>query len=306
MSKRIGWSVGHKGKNFPRDVKCIQILLNRHYATGTVGIPKIVLKVDGKCGPKTINAIRDYQSTVMRMRNPDARVDPHGPTIRQLSLNWYHKNDEACKILDYIIAEIKTNITSEAVKKMRKYNSFSTSKCIAEWKKEPLLNRVLTNWGGGGCTDQLLHSKSMALILWTEKVRAGGNWDHKPKISSRFKYRVLSHQTQERHILGDYTYYYDIWSNIHYGYVGAAAGFSESELLDGAGAEQVVSTLLGGDLPKKNGKGLRGWDDESDRVSVRIGIELYNKNPSNVTAIDVLEKIKKAGNELDRKDYFTY
>jgi hypothetical protein len=87
---------------------------------------------------------------------------------------------------------------------------------------------------------------------------------------------VLSGQVQERHILGDFTYYYDIWSNIHFGYVGSAAGFTESELLDGAGAEQIISTLIGGGLPEKTTEGLRGWDDEPDRVSVKTGIALFD------------------------------
>lgn len=309
MNKMIGGSVGLNGKNHLQDVKRIQILLNRHYANTGGANQQTPLKVDGKCGQKTISAIQNYQKTVMRIHKPDSRVDPGYPTFLKLNLNWYHKNDEACKILDFIIGEIKTNVAGEPVRRMKEYNLFKISKCIAEWKKEPLLTRILMSLdrrGPGGCTDELLQSKSMALILWAEKVRVEGDWDHKPIIANRFTYRVQSHQTQERHILGDYTYYYDIWSNIHFGYVGMAAGFTESELLDGAGAEQFVATLFKGSLPQKTSPGMRGWDDGPDRDSVRIGIELHKKNPNNITARDVLEKIRKAGGRLERRAYYPF
>ncbi len=46
------------------------------------------------------------------------------------------------------------------------------------------------------------------------------------------------------HKQGEVDYFYDIWSNIHYGYVGRAGGLSESVLLDGAGLEQIASDSI--------------------------------------------------------------
>jgi hypothetical protein len=308
MAKRLGCTVGLNGKNHRMDVKYIQVLLNRHQINtrGPVN-HNALLKVDGICGSKTIAAIRDYQVRVMHMAKIDARVDPGAPTFRKLSLNWYSKNDEAYKIIEYIIQEIKTNCQSKTVKRLRELNGFSIGKCITEWKKEPLLIRALSAYGGApNCADKQVNSKAIAFTLWAEKVRTNGEWDHKPYIAKTFKFRVpRSSKTQERHILGDFTYYYDLWSNIHYGYVGAAAGFSESELLDGAGLEQIGTTLLRLGLPKKNADGLRGWDDEPDRVSIGIGIELYKKNSNNINAEDVLEKIRQAGAKLKPNPYPT-
>jgi hypothetical protein len=65
-----------------------------------------------------------------------------------------------------------------------------------------------------------------ALIAWAAKVRQNGDWDHKPKIAQRFHPRVPGGQ-QHWHLYGKTLYFYDVWSNIHYGYVGRAAGFSE-------------------------------------------------------------------------------
>ena len=54
-------------------------------------------------------------------------------------------------------------------------------------------------------------------------------------------------------------YYYDIWSNIHYGYVGMAAGFDEDTLQWGHNLNWLRS----------------GIQDPADNVSVRAGISLW-------------------------------
>lgn len=76
----IGGSVGAGGKNESRDVKVVQRLLNKHSLP-----PLRDLTVDGKAGPNTIDAIRHFQSVVVKMRSPDGRVDPGGKTIRRLN-----------------------------------------------------------------------------------------------------------------------------------------------------------------------------------------------------------------------------
>ena len=82
------------------------------------------------------------------------------------------------------------------------------------------------------------------MIMHTAVVRPGGPWDHKPQLqrmfqlddphqcawrpSAAFDRRCDFHFPIEGD--GEHEYYYDIWSNIHYGYVGRAAGFSALEL----------------------------------------------------------------------------
>jgi hypothetical protein len=209
--------------------------------------------------------------------------------------------------LEYIVQEINTNVKSNIVKKMKKYNAFNVSKCVADWRKEPFLNRVLLSVSrSANCTDQMLHSKTMALLLWTEKVAQDRDWDHKPYILKTFNFKNLK-EPPKFHTLSDFVYYHDIWSNVHYGYVGTATGFSESELLDGAGLEQIGTDLLiRSKLPQNTAKGLRGFDGPSDRISVSIGIELYNKDPNNIKVSDVLEKIRIAGNKLRREPILNY
>ena len=58
----------------------------------------------------------------------------------------------------------------------------------------------------------------------------GGPWDHKHAISRQFG------STQE---VDGNQYEMDEWSNIHYGYVGRSLGFTDDELLWGAGGAQL-------------------------------------------------------------------
>lgn len=142
MAKRLAWPVGLNGKNHRMDVKYIQVLLNRHRInSGGIVNHSALLNVDGICGPKTIATIRDYQVKGMHMAKPDARIDPGAATFRKLSLNWYSKNDEAYKILEYIIQEIKTNCKSNTVRRLQELNGFSIAKCITEWKKRAIVDQ---------------------------------------------------------------------------------------------------------------------------------------------------------------------
>ncbi len=75
-------SVGNSGVNRREDVKIIQTLLN-HYRES---LPRQrALSVDGLIGPATIDAISDFQKTVVGMRRPDGRVDPGGTTLARLN-----------------------------------------------------------------------------------------------------------------------------------------------------------------------------------------------------------------------------
>lgn len=76
----ISGTVGNGGLNRVDDVRAVQGLLNRQVKR--LGLPP--LATDGGCGPRTIEAIRQFQKTVMRLKMPDGRVDPKGETIVQL------------------------------------------------------------------------------------------------------------------------------------------------------------------------------------------------------------------------------
>ena len=205
-------------------------------------------------------------------------------------------HDEITPIADYIANEMNINAHSADVKNMIEMNSFSAETCIADFSKLPLWRQIL----GLGirpeqCLNMRLSYRGAALLTWGMKVRQNGDWDHKPKIAARFNPRNPGGE-QHWHLYGNTLYFYDVWSNIHYGYVGSTAGFSEAVLLDGAGLEQIGSTLLDLRLPEKSPavSGLRTWDDSEDREAIKIGMELYRQKPKWVTGHDVLIRVLTA------------
>jgi Bacterial toxin 44/Domain of unknown function (DUF4150) len=133
----------------------------------------------------------------------------------------------------------------------------------------------------------LLGPEGTAKLLWYDKVRPGGDWDHKHTLD-----RFL-HLGADGGGKGDYyfplrgdtvhEYYYDIWSNIHYGYVGSAAGFSPETLQHyaGLGANNWIAELF------------VGKNDEADVLTTQIGIDLYKEHGSNLTKEQLAEAIQK-------------
>lgn len=78
----ITMGVGPGKANHRDDVIIVQRLLNSHL--GQL-MPLKPLKLDGRCGAQTEEAIRLFQSRVLRMRDPDGCVDPHGRTLGALA-----------------------------------------------------------------------------------------------------------------------------------------------------------------------------------------------------------------------------
>lgn len=139
--------------------------------------------------------------------------------------------------LQYMYEEMKNNASSDYVKNIKRLKN--------EW------------WNPG--------SQGTADGLWFNKVRDNGEWDHKPKLDSLL---TLKGSNYARLLWGksDSEFYYDIWSNIHYGYVGKAAGYPDFVL-------QSASSL--NDLGKRN-------LDFKDTNAIKLGIELWNETGGNL------------------------
>ncbi len=106
-----------------------------------------------------------------------------------------------------------------------------------------------------------------ALLTWYNAVKSGAKWDHKPEIIRRNNLRDGDNHFP---IYGDTTHewFYDIWSNIHYGYVGTSVGFSESTLIGGANAGEIFGA---------------GGNDPIDDAMARIGIRMWQNYGANIT-----------------------
>ncbi len=120
--------------------------------------------------------------------------------------------------------------------------------------------------------------------LWYALVRPGGPWDHKPILTSMFR---LSGDGFYMDVPGTgMSVYYDIWSNIHYAYVGKYAGFSTAELLTGQ------------NIPVVSGRQSR-----ADDAAVLLGVHLFDRyRGSALTPARIQTAIAGALNVLDELD----
>lgn len=192
--------------------------------------------------------------------------------------------DGAVKVADYILNEIKTNVRGRIANTIRNYIDEETiSNTLKEWDKLPLYEKL-------GSRPQV-HMPE-AIVIWYQMVKTGSVWDHKPKIRDKFGSvavaRPLPSNTPSKsyyHKYKQYDYFYDIWSNIHYGYVGLSVGFSEELLLSGSTWEQNMTP------------GAVGDDTLDDVTSMEIGFALYHqhgKMAEKLTALDILNALDSA------------
>ena len=141
---------------------------------------------------------------------------------------------------------------------------------------------------GANLNDAAALARLEAKTRWFLQVRANGPWDHKPILRQMYvamsnppgSYGQLS-RAFHFPIRGDVfnEYYYDIWSNIHYGFVGRCAGFDATTLQEA------------GDL------GLPGFgdNDQGDFISTQIGIDLWDQFGLAVTQENIRQAIVNAG-----------
>ncbi|MFB6836242.1 ricin-type beta-trefoil lectin domain protein [Streptomyces sp. NPDC056361] len=224
---------------------------------------------DGVIGDGSNNCVWDYCAGHAQAMEEEAdkngtwNRDPHhrgeGPThMSQAKKDWnaarkivrQAKERAAARALGaqrwqtaeaYMYAEITRNLQSDAVGNMRDLN---------------------TSW--------MPMSMGMATIEWIGLVRAGAEWDHKPKIEKMMHLRTNPDYYFIVPGTGEEAFY-DVWSNVHYGFVGMAAGFGEGDLEGGASSAFPGASFF------------NGGTDAGDIVSVRQGIEMFKKYGTGMT-----------------------
>lgn len=198
--------------------------------------------------------------------------------------------DQMEELAEYIAGEMNRNIFHSSVLKMKELLSYDVVEETRKQMQLPWYAKIgMTNPQGIGAA-----KTAAAMAMWTERVGQGRPWDHKPLLEKKYNGVVYHKQ-------GKYAYFYDIWSNIHYGYVGMAGGLSESVLADGAGLEQIASESVRKlfDWEKRQwpyaaegANGLRAYDDDQDRISIGIGIRLFAEHPEGgITAKIIMDKV---------------
>jgi hypothetical protein len=172
------------------------------------------------------------------------------------------------KTVRYIRWEMVKNSRTDVVKRMRALND----PCIGEF-----------------CDG----NKVAALAFWRDKVKPGGPWDHKPKLQRMWKMRCGGERCSNLDDLymdvpgTGLRIHYEVFSNLHYGYVGRAAGFPRF-IVQG-----------GHNLPGS------GRHSKADDAYVDMGMDLYEKyKPSSLSSprakamiVRNLGRIRRVGRE---------
>lgn len=154
---------------------------------------------------------------------------------------------------------------------------------------------------------EALTFKSIAYVKWASLVGPGAEWDL--KVSHEPLRKV--HWYLYDHVSGC-QFGKDIFGNIHYGYIGMAAGFSEDELKDGAGAAQILTILKQlirfKDQPLREAlqrfkvqKSFAAFDPPDDAFAVSIGIEQWKKYGSELDLQSYINDIRTNKSSLQAK-----
>ncbi|CAM0553623.1 hypothetical protein EHLJMEHL_03720 [Vreelandella titanicae] len=243
----------------------------------------------------------EWQRIAQTVTTPATLDDPFIVTVPCL-----HK-DQAPEIAEWIVEEIQVNVESEDGQRIKRQNAYNAQEAMDRWRREAeSLNsaqRLARNMARPNFMQIERHARRAALASWARLTMPGGVWDHKqyfdPEVAPERarQFATLGITTRQyHHKYQGYEYFYDIWSNIHYGYVGRYIGFSEDALLDGAGLAQYASDITEFKWPENrsdtNGSGLRRFDDVTDYLSVRLGISMFERfTPQEITGSLLMNEI---------------
>lgn len=270
------------------------------------------------------------QSTVTESTHSVTSSSPTFPLpIHTPSETCHHHDDnDAVRVAQFTVDQMIENSQGDLVKYIIENNSYDSVKDIEAWQARSWYEKL------GGMPDYSeieIQKKIAARLAWARKVRQNGDWDFKPIIDiDPKKHNELPEKYRKYHLSRSFTrpqfpevgadgkkhsgvyhqykgydYSHDIWGNIHYGYVGRAAGFSEEELLKAGGIAQIIDDTVGVlwrdvthlkqplKLPHvqnhpKNGEFPKSADDSQDQCSIKVGLELFKRYPPDQLTVQAL------------------
>jgi hypothetical protein len=171
-------------------------------------------------------------------------LNPNGPTRGQAQFHVLKS------VVWYIVDEMNRNRDSATVRRCREAHENAAT------NERRAANAALLGGPLAAAPFLALAARyhSEALATFAAAVRTGAPWDHKTPIG-----RIWGANNR----LGDveHSYFYDVWSNIHFGYIGNSCGFRLLTLQTGADIQNLIDN---------------GWPDpKEDRQSVAAGYNLY-------------------------------
>jgi RHS repeat-associated protein len=204
--------------------------------------------------PGFVSSPQTQHAFVYVSNNPVNRTDPSGhcPSCNPCLTGPCDPGSEKATL--WLLDTIRQNADGPMAKLIHFYN----------WQYE--LSSGPGGWAGGR-----ILGRKMAYDLWISMVRTGAPWDFKLPI----RFRKPGFEWGGEWIKMCCGWYgYENVANIHFGYVGRAAGFTAFELKAGAGVFQW-----------RDHHGEEGYEE---RISRReVGLHTYYDEPEDQAAIDV-------------------
>jgi RHS repeat-associated protein len=206
------------------------------------------------------------------LANPLKWVDPTGFYSSENVFEFGCGTGESCvihEVVTFIVERMREDATSQETKKIRELNeshlyedAWEAYEKMTWWQKLLFGNEYLRH-----ALEADMAAHQMALVEFGCLVSdyllrpVCGQWDYKKEIGDKWRHA----QRIDFCSIGldeEVIFYYDIWANIHFGYVGIAGAFSEDSLRTGAALEHAV---------RHPGQ---FQDDPSDQAALGIGVNL--------------------------------
>jgi len=196
--------------------------------------------------------------------------------------------DRFDKIRDYMFDEVSRNARGTDAQYIRgqlanedRYRKLASKELAAAAEASKSWTGFLRVWGHmethKAYVNQAMLCHGLAMKRFYDKVKEDSDWDHKGSLQKRFGTNTDAFIPFRGDVANEY--FHDIWSNVHYGYVGRAAGLDERTLMYW-GAE--VSGWSFGD------------NDEGDKISVQLGLDLWKAHGLNLTKDQLVQAILAA------------
>lgn len=183
-------SVGTNGANERVDVTFVQKALNAHVNFFKATLPQ--LAVDGRCGPKTIEAIRIFQKDYAGIRNPDGRVDPNGKTLRYLtmylsSINTSTKSASLSHTAQFSFDAINVTYSSDIPESRRIVSTYAKNVVQIALKESGMNHAVITSTLRTPEDQAAIMYKNAKINLSKQKELYGKNGDEVLEVYSQNK-----------------------------------------------------------------------------------------------------------------------
>jgi hypothetical protein len=251
------------------------------YTDSASGTESVTLQFTGL--PKTGTASKDVKVEAVG-------GDKKKSAAFNLDFVWFVTSNVE-DVIDYIVTEMKTNVASTEFSSIKRKNDI-----VGELNRNSLIQYHAYDLIDLSASQPAFSPAPvldlLALRQFANLVNYGQPWDHKAIITRTYGSWLLDASR------GD-LYNQDVWSNIHYGWIGTAIGFTEKMLLDAAGLAQAwhdkKKTEIVIAISKNSGTEL---DDPLDPPAIKIGINLWKKNGKNISTTDVLNAVRHNKSKL--------